>query len=596
MAATARPSWRPFPVSHRSIPNLLVSASFSTAPVSYSVHITDLANVWRESLDRKAILLRCLQENTSIDPSDDPENFKELLRWIEAAFDPDSPNHADTALALSSTGPNDGAAPADLLLEVTCVLPAGFRPLKWPVRLRHGGAAALVADLVLPLVQAHLTRSQEVEALLGVVREKDGVISRVVDKLESTGARMEHVFSALVNTGKKKITRAVAEARVKGLAPFDAAGFKRKFRGGGDDDAHDAHDGEEDGPGNSRIKGPVPARDVKDLMDNVFAPALQRHPSLEYPEWPALDNWWSEIQEGSGDKVRLVQRNKVSSSRKTPPPSERRRSGDDDDDDDDFEVQATPPHLLSARRAEQAKKQAPPPVDDDESTDSGGEGNTQIPDSNPPPKITTPTKPKKRMGAIGRRKEPEPDPDPEAETASEGEAAEAPRPRAEAAAMKDGAGSEMASDADEPVVVDLSSPKPKPARGRMGRIGAAAKASEKAPPAAEDKPPESSNTATAEEDDGSTAAAKARPARRMGKIGKAAVGGTKQGGDGEDVGDDSGAGRRGRSAKARASEEPAAPPPKRETSEERAERRHQELQEQLAKKAAAGPVKKKRKF
>ncbi|KAL8372337.1 hypothetical protein RB595_001910 [Gaeumannomyces hyphopodioides] len=587
MAATARPSWRPFPVSHRSIPNLLVSASFSTAPVSYSVHITDLANVWRESLDRKAILLRCLQENTSIDPSDDPENFKELLRWIEAAFDSDSPNHADTSLVLSSTGPIDGGTPANLLLEVTCILPAGFKPLKWPVHLKHGGPAALVADLVLPLVQAHLTRSQEVEALLGVIREKDGVISRVVDKLESTGARMEHVFSALANTGKKKITRAVAEARVKGLAPFDAAGFKRKFRGG-----DDAHDGEEDGPGNSRIKGPIAARDVKDLMDNVFEPALQRHPSLEYPEWPALDNWWNDIQEKSGDKVRLVQRNRVSASRKTPPPSERRPSGNDDDDDD-FEVQATPPHLLSARRAEQARIQAAPPVDD-ESTDSGGEGETQIPDSNPPPRVPTPTKPKKRIGVIGRRKEPEPEPDPEAETASEGEAAEAPRSRAEAAA-KDGAGTETASDADGPVVVDLSSPKPKPARGRMGRIGAAAKANEKVP-LAEDKRPESSNTATAEEDDG-PAAARARPARRMGKIGKAAVG-TKQGGKAEDAedADDDGTGRRGRAAKARVSEEPAAPPPKRETSEERATRRHQELQEQLAKKAAQGPVKKKRKF
>lgn len=581
MAAKARPSWRPFPVSHRSIPNLLVSASFSTSPVSYSIHMTDLANVWRESLDRKAILLRCLQENTSIDPSDDPENFKELLRWIEAAFDSDSPNHADTALALSSTGPTDGATPADLLLDVTCILPAGFRPLKWPIRLKHGGPAALVADLVLPLVQAHLTRSQEVEALLGIIREKDGVISRVVDKLESTGARMEHVFSALVNTGKKKITRAVAEARVKGLAPFDAAGFKRKFRGG-----DDAPDGEEDGPGNSRIKGPVAARDVKDLMDSVFEPALQRHPSLEYPEWPALDNWWKDIQEESGDKIRLVQRNRLSSSRKTPPPSEKRPSGNDDDDDDDFEVQVTPPHLLSARRAEQAKKQAPPPVDD-ESTDSGGEGETQIPDSNPPPRVQTPTKPARRIGAIGRRRkepDPEPEPDPEAETASEGGAAEAPRSRAEVA-TNNGAGSETASDADEPVVVDLSSPKPKPARGRMGRIGAAAKANE-------DKPPESSNTAAAEEDDG-PAAAKARPARRMGKIGKAAVGTKQGGGKAEDAGD---AVERGRAAKARASEEPAAPPPKRETSEERAARRHQELQEQLAKKAAQGPVKKKRKF
>ncbi|KLU86014.1 hypothetical protein MAPG_05033, partial [Magnaporthiopsis poae ATCC 64411] len=563
MAAEARPSWRPFPVSHRSIPNLLVSASFSTTPVSYSVHLTDLANVWRESLDRKAILLRCLQENTSIDPSDDPENFKELLRWIEAAFDPDSPNHADTSLALSSTAALNSAAPADLLLEVTCILPAGFRPLKWPVRLKHGGPSALVADLVLPLVQAHLTRSQEVEALLGVIREKDGVISRVVDKLESTGARMEHVFSALVNTGKRKITRAVAEARVKGLAPFDAAGFKRKFRGGDGD----GRDGEEEGRGNSRIKGPVAARDVKDLMDSVFEPALQRHPSLEYHEWPALDNWWNEIQEASGDKIRLVHRNRVSSSRKTPPPSERRPSGDDDDDD--FEVQATPPHLLSARKAEQAKNHAPPIVDD-ESTDSGGEGETQIPDSNPPPRaVTTPTRPKKRMGTIGRRSEPEPEPqpDPEAETASEDEAAEAARSRSETAA-KDGAGSETASDAEEPAVVEVSPPKPKPARGRMGRIGAAAKANAKSPTArakddrGSEKPPESSTTATAEEDDG-PAAAKTRPARRMGKIGKAAAGMTQgapknEAADGDGDDDD---GRRGRAVKARASEEPAAPPP-----------------------------------
>ncbi|KAI6371832.1 hypothetical protein MCOR25_003861 [Pyricularia grisea] len=624
-------SWRPLPVSHPAVPNLLVSAAFSTSPVSYSVYITDLANVWLERLDRREILLRSLEEKTSIDPCDDPENFKELLHRIGSAFDAENPHHANASLALTS-GPEPSTGGAnDLILEVTCILPAGLQPLRWPIKLSHGGASAVATELVLPLVQAQMARQLELETLLSVIKEKDSVIAKVLDKLDTMGARLDQIFPALAASGKRKITREFAESRVKGLAPYDEDNYLQQIG---------SADGE--GNGDPLLDGPGQPKDVQDLVKNVFGggSGLRHHSSLDYSDSPALNNWWKDLGEGSGKAV-LVERNKSENRPKgkmTPSPgssSKRRardrtrkdeeehkndKAGDDDynDNDDDFEVQATPPHLMSARKQGTNKRKSPQPTyDDDASTASEADDDfeTQIPDSNPPPETRTPTKPKvktksvprpTRLGTIGKKKQPEPEPEPEPEvdvdldaaTESGSETGSGYEEPAESISKDDG--SETASDAEDPSESELPSPKTtaKAKRGGLGRIGGLgkAKSTSKAKDAedVEMAGPHPSSKTAADEDDTESDRASARPGpsnkssrpvKRLGVIGD--KGAAKQQALGDGIGD-----RRGRPESIEESKEPAT----RETSEERANRRREELQQQLAKKAAQGPVRKKRKF
>lgn len=622
MASEKHASWRPLPVSHPAVPNLLVSAAFSTSPVSYSVYITDLANVWLERLDRRAILLRSLEEKTSIDPSDDPENFKELLHRIGSAFDAENPHHADASLALTSGLETSTGGVNDLILEVTCILPAGLQPLKWPIKLKHGGASAVATELVLPLVQAQMARQLELEALLAVIKEKDGVISKVLDKLDGMGARLDQIFPALAASGKRKITRAFAESRVKGLAPYEKDDFLQQI-------------GQADGEGNSDLllDGPGQPKDVQDLVKNVFGSSsgLKHHSSLDYSDSPALNNWWKDLGEGSGKigKAVLVERNisgNGSNGKETPSPAssskraarDRKKKDDEDDNDDDFEVQATPPHLLSARKQGTNKRKSPQPIYDyDASTASevDDDFDTQIPDSNPPPETRTPTKPRAtapapkptRLGTIGKKKQPEPEPEPEVDQdldAATESGSETGSENEEPVGNTKDDDSDTASDAEDASDSELPPPKTtaKAKKGGLGRIGGLGKAknTSKAKPAEDagmTEPHPSSKTAAGEDDTESDDATArpgpsnkpSKPVRRLGVIGD--KGAAKQqvstALSGDVVGD-----KRGRPASRDENKEPAA----RETSEERANRRREELQQQLAKKAAQGPAKKKRKF
>lgn len=156
-------------------------------------------------------------EKTSIDPSDTPENMARFLASLQSALDSSQPGHGETSLGLSPAAAAD-AGDDGLTLRVTCAL-AGLAPLKWPVHLSKSPPSAIATDLVLPLVQAQYARKRQVESLLQALRHKDAVLNKLSDKREAMGTGLEHVFTAL--SGRRKVTRSIADDRVKGLAPFD---------------------------------------------------------------------------------------------------------------------------------------------------------------------------------------------------------------------------------------------------------------------------------------------------------------------------------------------------------------------------------------
>ncbi|KAK4446401.1 XRCC4-like factor-domain-containing protein [Podospora aff. communis PSN243] len=533
---SAHPQWRLLPGTVPGIPTLLVSTSFTAE--SYKIQITDLANLWGESLDRKHIIKRGLVEDTSIDPTDGPDQLRKMTELIRAAFDPEDVENSNTSLSIGHD--KDDV----LLINVTCVLPKPLKPFKWPMQLSKYPHTSIATELVLPLIMAYETRARQINLLVTALREKDGVITRLVDKLEATGMGLEHVFSAL--SGKRKMDRAVAEKKVKGLAPFSEADFRREA-------------------GEPQV--PAATTGISSILDEVFGgTGLSYIPDTELEASSTLGDWWTSL--GKGKAVALAERPKESKTG-TPLTTQTAR-GSSSGDEDEFQVQTTPPNLSSSRKRGGDTRSD---VVDDDGTSDGEDDTMSSHKVSPTTRSHNVKSSGARVGALGVHRQPQPKP------ASSSPRMTPPRklPASHGRATST-AGSETASDDDHGERPERSSsprspPKATQRRGGLGRIGG--KSKDVVDPARPPSPTISNNADTPPKK------------HKLGVIGKKvdATPSPRASGSGE--------GPRGRS---RSPSGNTNVEPPRETSQERADRKRAELQKDLQRKAAAGPAKKKRKF
>ena len=549
--------WHVLPLERPSeLPPLLVAMNTSVS--SYEVYISDLANIWTESLDRKAIIKRGWDVDLSIDPSDTPENMTMFLSSIKSALDPITDQGGSSSIILSP-GASTGAGEDMLRLDITCELP-GFEPLKWPVNLKKAPPSTLASSFVLPIVEAQHSNNAHIESLIQTLHHKDAVLAKLLDKLEATGITLDQVFNAL--SGKKKINRLAAEDKVKGLAPFHRAKWQKELK--------DDSESESNTP--------------KALLERVFGDDGLRNPSsIDFSDSQSLDSWWHDFEPRSRISSKTAQtttakfrseQNLESSEQQ----STSKEIGKQQDDDDDFQVQATPP------KKKHLPVQAEPLPDDastaDEDDDEGikppspkrpvskigkvGGAKGSASSRSPPRTTTTPEKPRDKQPSASH----------EALISSHGDDETASEPEDD--------------DPDATASLPDSSPPPpppKPAEKQgigIGKIGGGRKIGQvggrPAEPVASsahgvDGPATTSKENVDEEHEGDGSMSTATASKRIGVIGK--IGG--------------GATARGRPAAA------ADKGTKRETSQERVERKREEMNRELEKKAT-GPAKKKRKF
>lgn len=533
--------WRPLslPASSR-LPALIVSAQIGAA--SYTVRISDMANVWVESLDRKAICMRAWAENTTIDPSDTLENMAKFLATLSSALDPLHPSHGETSLGLAAAATDD-AGDGGLTLRVTCALP-GFAPLKWPLHLSKSPPSAVATHLVPPLLEAQCARKREVESLLHVIGQKDSVLNKLSDKLEAMGVGLEHVFTAL--SGRKRVTRLAADDKVRGLAPFDRPKWEADMCHG------------TDGPNNTRL-----------LVQSIFGDAgLCYVGTTETRETPVLDRWWHD----SGPTTQSAAREPA---RLTTPPSQTRPPNADPDQDGEFQVQATPPRLRTkaGQQGQEAAGEAPATHQTSSTADDGDE--PLIPDSNPSPEFsasTGHTAPRKTPSVLGSRGGEKTSVQPRPESADQA----GPKQLlddSETASEDSDDGAATASDpaspsSRSPAETGLATP-----RAGLGSIG---RGSPRKACLGDEKPPK----VDAED--------AVPPRKKLGLIGNKIGRGAPSPMSAQET-------ERAR-VSAQADEDALAKSVARESSLERADRKREELKRSLEKKAAASPARKKRRF
>ncbi|KAI0377491.1 XLF-domain-containing protein [Hypomontagnella monticulosa] len=561
---TPDPKWYPLP-AFPDLPALMISPCFGSS--SYTLHLTDFANVWVESLDRKGIQYRSLKEDISIDLCDgDANQWKVFLSKLHAAFDSSSLDHDSTSLSISAGGTGEDG----LILHVTCVLPEPLKPLKWPIKFTKCPPTGIASELVIPLIRAHHVRALEIQHLIARLKEKDAVITKLVDKLETNKIGLEHVFTSL--SGKRKPSRAAAEDKVNGLAMFDESDWRSSL-------------------GATR----EPPQDLTSLIHAVFVETgLHCNVDTEITPSDQLNDWWTKL--GSSSSIPIRPRTETPKEPYNSPPSDTRTNGQRDDDD--FQVQATPPNLKTRRRKHDHSE---PIVDTSDDDDNRAEGSSSY-------FTGSKEKPRSRLGAVGRKRgagnenspsqssrtvpadddetpsesdtepvQPQPQPQRISRLGNIGKPRK-PSPPATAISAPplsaDGndetaSGSDDENDGGRPEI-DSPSPPPPPSERKktgLGRIGGKPKS--RATPEPSDAPGISSTSMESPKAPSSPA----KPTgRKIGTIGKAPA---------TD-------GKRLRSESPAKDAEP-------ETEEQRTERRRAELAKQLERQATA-PTKKKRKF
>ena len=205
--------WRPLTLANQnqSIPCLLVKSDFGST--NYTIHLTDLTYIWTESLDRKQIIRRALELNTSIDPSEDGSQMRLLLGHVERSLE----GLVGTSLSLLG-----GESSGKLSLNVSVELPTPLAPLEWPIHLMQASQAVLTSHFVLPCLSQVVCLRDQIDSLLQHLRDKDSVIRKLTDKMQSDGTDLSRVFpgAASVRGGSRLSARDAFSKSVKGMADF----------------------------------------------------------------------------------------------------------------------------------------------------------------------------------------------------------------------------------------------------------------------------------------------------------------------------------------------------------------------------------------
>lgn len=188
--------------------------SFVATSDGYHLHITDLTQMWSEKCNRRAILERAEERNTTIDPSEDPEQFRVLLQKLDEAL-LGSPG--------SSVSLNNGRSPGSLELIAVTKLPAPLKPLKWPLFLSKEPQPSTTGHLLLPMLRETAGFESRERALLEQIKRKDWVLGKLFDKIETMGIDLGTVFPGTsgLRAGRTGTTLEQTARYIKGVAPFD---------------------------------------------------------------------------------------------------------------------------------------------------------------------------------------------------------------------------------------------------------------------------------------------------------------------------------------------------------------------------------------
>ena len=178
------PTWHRLTLQQSNLPPLLFQ--FTWTRKGYVLYITDLTFIWSEELSHQQILKQAEENATTIDPSEDQDQFQVLLVKIGEALRGDG-----GSATLNGSGTND------LTITTSSKLPTPLRPLKWIMRLTKQSSPSITDQLLLPLLRDEAAGESRQRFLLDQLKQKDWVLGKLFDKFEALGVDLE-LFSPVL--------------------------------------------------------------------------------------------------------------------------------------------------------------------------------------------------------------------------------------------------------------------------------------------------------------------------------------------------------------------------------------------------------------
>ncbi|KAK3705895.1 hypothetical protein LTR37_013048 [Vermiconidia calcicola] len=555
-------NWKVLDLGRDINQQLLVKSRFESS--GYQIGLTDLSRIWREEVTKAEIVQRASDSGSSIDPGQDDEQYDIFLSKIQSALD-----HEDgTSLDLATQEVDEST----LVVKVSAALPHPLPPFTWSIYLRLLEPQQLENELITPLLVQSERLQHQIEQLVHELQDKDRVISKICDRVETSGNDLTTVFPGVSNikTSRKKGQREQLGRHVKGLADFDESSWRERNR-------------------IQSSSAELETAELNTVLSDLPQPAAKR------ANLNVDDKWWKYLSTRPPEDVtskRTVSA-KANASRTVSVPVVDR---DETMQDSDFQRQPTPPRLrkstspdrsqiISATPAVVDQSDREPEADRTSHRDDGSTTEDESDDLDAGPSKPeamkqgtlvsrrqaniSPSPPPRRLGAIGGHS-----PQPQNQHLSKSPSA----PPRKLGAIGGRSPQPPAALASKELTPDIEPLSPKP-RSKLGTIGGRAKASTPAAVDSEgDKPAQSGSS-------------------RHSKIG---IIGGKKARDPSPMTESleephppaSAAEQAPRRARTPAKKATPAP---RETSRERADRKREQLKRELEAKAKA-PVKKKRKF
>ncbi|OGM42205.1 hypothetical protein ABOM_009358 [Aspergillus bombycis] len=351
------------------IPPLLFK--YSSTSKGYELYITDLTNIWSEHLNRQDILRRADENDTTIDPSEDTEQFEVLLQKIEDAL------HSQPGSTLTLNHSSGDS----LELTTSTQLPAPLQPLTWAAHLIKEPQSAATDQLLLPLIKAEADWESHQRSFIDQLHRKDWILAKLFDKIEAVGIDLSTIFPGIsgLRTGQKGTTLAQAAKHIKGVAPFDEKAWLEEVSA---------------------------SASASGLAANILAEAsTPSGPNRSRGLEPPPDMWWEKLTVSKTTPAPI--REESEPKKGCEPPKDVLEADTDtatETEDDEFERQETPPRLKQPKSGE--KKPINPRQDEDL-------GKIPLKEPSPPQRQKSSANLSKSLGVIGGKKQtkaPQPSP------------------------------------------------------------------------------------------------------------------------------------------------------------------------------------------
>jgi XLF-Cernunnos, XRcc4-like factor, NHEJ component len=191
---------------------------FSSSAAGLLLVVSDLCSIWEVSLTREEVVQEAHAQNCSIDPSECSTQLRTLLNKLKQSL----------LEGQNDLGRDPNAVKHSFSIHTKLKLPAPLNLLKWTFHLQQQDSARLAHAVTFPLLREATLMKQHIQTLYQVIKDKDHVLSKVLDKIDSSAIDLSHIFPGItgMKSRKQRIDVSEASKHIPGMATFDRSSWE----------------------------------------------------------------------------------------------------------------------------------------------------------------------------------------------------------------------------------------------------------------------------------------------------------------------------------------------------------------------------------